>query len=267
MLPRYRRAVNGRTGAGSESPAPRIHQIYYDPPQRELLDPAFLPYSNVSNERPEWREYHIFRKEYLAGSCDQGITGFVSWKFGQKTGISGAQFRDWIERLPGYDVYFVNPFPLPQFRNVWCHGDLCHPGITEISQMLFHRVGLRTDLASLRMDRRHTAYCNYWAATPQFWDRYMAFCEPLHDLIEHRLEPAVRARLMQRADAVTEAPYIPYIFERLFSTLICIDQRIRAIGMPLPEADRRPRRSVMNTIFREVARPLRQLRQGRPRAA
>jgi hypothetical protein len=49
-----------------------IHQIYYDDAQRPALDPAFLPYDNRANPRPEWREYHVFRTEWLAGRCRAG---------------------------------------------------------------------------------------------------------------------------------------------------------------------------------------------------
>jgi hypothetical protein len=225
------------------------------PAQADQLEPGFIPYSNVENPRPEWCEYLVFRKEYHAGTCDHGITGFMSWKFRQKTGLTGAAFRGWIAEHPGYDVYFVNPFPdLVQRRypNVWRQGDRCHPGISRITQRLLKRVGHNVNLRGLRMDEKQTAYCNYWAGTPQFWRRYMEFCEPLYDLIENGLSCEEKAALLARADSVSECCYIPYIFERLFSTLLCIDPSIRALSMHMAT---KPRLSWGGWVKRELCRP------------
>lgn len=222
------------TSAGHGSQPPRIFQIFYLPAQADQLEPDFIPYANVENPRPEWCEYFVFRKEYHAGTCAGGITGFMSWKFRQKTGLSGTAFRGWIDEHPGYDVYFVNPFPNLVHRrlpNVWHHGDRFHPGISKITQKLFKKVGYKVNLRRLRMDEKQTAYCNYWAGTPQFWRRYMEFCEPLYDLIENGLTREERAVLLARADEVSNCCYLPYIFERLFSTLLCVDPSIRALSM------------------------------------
>jgi hypothetical protein len=223
---------------GTPAKWPAIHQIYYEENQVSHLDEDFIPYRNVANPRPEWCEYFVFRTEYLAGTCGHGLTGFLSWKFGQKTGLSGGKFCRWIATHPGYDVYFVNPFPnlvRKRFRNVWHQGSRCHPAILPIAQSLFDKVGYRFNLEAIAMDERVTAYCNYWVATPKFWRRYMEFCEPVHDVVENGLTSDEKACILARADSSSNCCYIPYIFERLFSTLLCIDPEIRSLRMPLPD--------------------------------
>lgn len=233
----------------------RLYQIFYRPCQAEQLDVNFIPYCNVENPRPEWCEYFVFRKEYYAGTCGVGITGFLSWKFRQKTGVSGEAFRNWINEHPGYDVYFVNPFPhLAQKRrpNVWYQGDRRHPGMSKIAQELLAKIGFKMILRALRMEERHIAYCNYWAGTPEFWRRYMNFCEPLYELIENGLSRQAKATLLMRADKVSDCCYIPYIFERLFSTLLCVDGSIRSLGMHTVSV---PRLSWGGWMRRELYRP------------
>ena len=239
--------------------AVRIHQIYYDDAQRAALDPAFIPYDNRTNPRPEWREYHVFRTEWLAGRCGAGdVTGFLSWKFGAKTGIAGRAFVEFVERHPGHDVYFVNPSrvePRP-FTGIWQQAEVHHPGIIGLAQRIFDRVGVAVDLATLVQPREQVLFCNYWAGTRRFWDEYMAFCEPVHRQILGGLDAADRAFAWSRADREIDAPYVPFIMERLFSTFLAVRPGIRSLGLDLARASRRPwwrrlgrRRGVGQQIF------------------
>jgi hypothetical protein len=223
-----------------------IHQIYYDDAQWAALDPAFLPYDNRANPRPEWREYHVFRTEWLAGRCRAGdVTGFLSWKFGAKTGIAGRAFVEFVERHPGHDVYFVNPHrvePRP-FTGIWQQAEVHHPGIIGLAQRIFDQVGVAVDLATLEQPREQVLFCNYWAGTRRFWDEYMAFCEPVHRQILSGLDAADRALAWSRADREIDAPYVPFIMERLFSTFLALRPDLRSRGLDLERylrANRRP---------------------------
>ena len=89
---------------------PQIYQIFYKTEQRPHLEKDFIPYDNTANPRPEWCEYYVFREAYNKGLCSCGPTGFLSWKFHEKTGLNGQAFHKLIKENPGYDVYFINPF-------------------------------------------------------------------------------------------------------------------------------------------------------------
>lgn len=233
----------------------RIHQIFYADDQRAALDPAFIPYDNRANPRPEWREYHIFRTEWLAGRCGQAdVTGFLSWKFGTKTGISGRAFVEFIERNPGHDVYFVHPHrvePRP-FATIWRQAEVHHPGIIALAQRIFAGAGVAIDLATLEQPREQVLFCNYWAGTAWFWDAYMAFCEPVHRQIMEGLDPADRALVWSRADRQIDAPYVPFIMERLFSTFLALRPETRFLGLDLERLLRSTRRPWWRRLSRRL---------------
>lgn len=212
----------------------RIHQIFYADGQQRSLDPAFIPYDNRANPRPEWREYHVFRTEWLAGRCRAGdVTGFVSWKFGAKTRVPGRRFTDFIARHPNADVYCVNPGriePRP-FTNIWRQAEVHHPGILGLAQRAFDAVGVGVDLAALEHPREQVLFCNYWAGTARFWETYMAFCEPIYRHILTGLDETDHRLIWSRADLAIDSPYAPFIMERLFSTLLALRPEIRLAAL------------------------------------
>ncbi|MFM8415214.1 MAG: hypothetical protein ACKOCX_10870 [Planctomycetota bacterium] len=233
--------------------AVRIHQIFYADAQRPALDPAFIPYDNRPNPRPEWREYHVFRTEWLAGRCQDGdVTGFLSWKFSAKTGVTGREFVEFIERHPGHDVYFVHPHrvePRP-FTNLWQQAEVHHPGIIGLAQRILDAVGIEVDLATLEQPRDQLLFCNYWAGTRAFWDAYMAFCEPVHRYVLEGLSAADRTLAWSRADREIDAPYIPFVMERLFSTLLALQPGIRYLGFAAERGQRAARRPWWRRLLR-----------------
>ena len=78
-----------------------LHQIYYLPAQLLLLEPAFTPYDNTANENREFAEYDIFEKEYNAGRVrEEALTGYVSWKLGQKTKLGCRRFLEFVQANP-----------------------------------------------------------------------------------------------------------------------------------------------------------------------
>ncbi len=217
-----------------------IHQIYYIPSQLPLLDAAFTPYDNTANENREFAEYYIFEKEYKAGKVREGaLTGYVSWKFGQKTRLSGQKFIDFIQANPNYDVYFINPFPMQMkfFKSLWQQGEFFHPGITELSEEILRLAGYDIDLTSAVHDRKTALYCNYWVGTRQFWDRYMAFTQPIVEVLRSGLSPAQKKKLHSIADFGNDFSYIAFIIERLFTTLLNFDKSIRYLAYPHSYAD------------------------------
>ncbi|MDJ0610071.1 MAG: hypothetical protein QNJ67_13935 [Kiloniellales bacterium] len=200
-----------------------IYQIHYKPALRRYLDPAFIPYENFKNERPEWREFHIFRKEWLAGTMDRhSYTGFFSWKFRQKAQIEGQSLLDFARANRGADCYFLNPFPfaLIEYQNVWLQGEYCHPGLIATTEEIFRKLGYNTQLSQEIHGSDVACYCNFWFATPKFWNAYMKFCLPVYDYIENKASEEERSVLWAQADKKSDATMVPYIFERLFTQFI-----------------------------------------------
>lgn len=210
----------------------QIFQIFYQPLQQKELDPDFIPYPNLKNPRPDLCEYHIFRNEFFKGNCNSGLTGFVSWKFFEKTGLTGKEFQEWIATNPGYDVYFINPYPMQKRTlNVWRQGNRRHPNISKIAQSLFSQCGRDVDLLSLSMAEEHVAFCNYWVGAPSFWKKYIDFCEPICEIVEDEISKDGLSCLLEQADKKSGLCYIPYILERLFSTMLTLDSSVRSLSV------------------------------------
>ncbi len=210
----------------------KLHQIYFEPAQLERLDPAFTPYDNSQSPNPDAYEFYVFRKEHLAGNIDaDAYTGYVSWKFGEKTGISGQKFIEFCEANPGYDVYFINPFPLDIcYGNVWQQGEAHHPGLLDLARKLFDGAHPNADyrLTELPANLRTSGFCNFWAGNKKFWDAYMQFCLPFWDYIFERLSESERKQVFSRCDKRTNATYFAFFIERLFTTFLLQRPDLRA---------------------------------------
>lgn len=207
-------------------PQIQIYQIYYLAEQIASLDPAFIPYDNTSNRFPKLMEYAVFIENYDAGRVsDSGadLIGYVSWKFGAKTGLTGAKFIDFVCASPPSDVYFINPYPEAlTYRNVWYQGEDYHPGLVDFTQSILDKLNYTIDLIKIENNIDSTALCNYWIASPRFWDAYIAFTRPVFNYLVRDATPDEQAFLWSKADRDSGHSFFPYILERMFPTFLAI---------------------------------------------
>ena len=207
----------------------RIHQIYYAEPQKAGLDPDFVPYDNSgSSNGRKWCEYDVFKcvfaKEVSNGLARNQYVGCLSWKFYQKTHLTGKSWIQWMQSQPGFDVYFINPFRdlyTSQYQNVWYQGETRHPGLLDFTQGLFDKLDYKIQLRELINNSDEMAYCNYWVGNERFWKRYMAFCEPLYNYCQNSLSISEEKFLQETLNS-SGIPLLPYIVERMFSTFLAI---------------------------------------------
>ena len=161
----------------------KVFQIYYKQDLVEHLDPAFVPLDNTANLRPELREWYIWDKEHQSRLDEElDFWGYFSWKFKEKTNLSGQQVFDFIEANPGYDVYLFNPCVINEavFVNSWEQGDLHHPNISAIGNKFLSKIGYEdVDVSSMVLDRNKTVFANYIVASRDFWIRFMNFSRQL----------------------------------------------------------------------------------------
>ena len=271
-----------------------IFQNFYADGQQQLLDPAFVPHDGRFNANTHYREIGLFMRLYHSGRYRSGrLTGILSPKFGEKTLISGREFVRFITGSPGYDVYFINPYPCNAYYtlNVWEHGEICHEGLMGLAQDLFDRAGIAVDLVSFGRNSHATLlYCNYWVGNERFWNRFLKFVLKLVEIIEH-LPSGTRERLFALDPYYPDpVPILPFFFERLFSTFLVLEPSICGLAYPhtrdsiirsaggnlddpiiirsfidvIDEIDRRAEYTERDReIFRAIARLKRQLTQGR----
>lgn len=218
----------------------KIYQIYYLQDQLKMLDPEFLPYDNRANKNREFAEYHIFETEYRAGHIlPEDMTGFFSWKFAQKTRVAGQRFRQFIASNPGYDVYFINPFPMQMkfFHNLWFQGEFYHPGILPLAQSIFRKAGKTIDLAAHKHDASIALYCNYWVGTRKFWDMYMEYSRPIIEVLRNNLSKEEKIQLHSIADHGNNFSFVAFIIERIFTSMLSERNVIRHLAYPHSFAD------------------------------
>ena len=188
-----------------------IYQIYYKPEHIMYLEPETIHYNNPLTGF----EYDVMRHEYFSNRLftrRETLIGFISWKWRQKTNISTITFREMIAHYEGFECYAFNPFPnaITSYYNVWIDGEKWHPGILNLTQDLFDKIGYNIDLSQRRHTLANATYCNYWVATRSVWDQYIQFIEPFREL-------------MLREEWKDNIWNYPYIIERLFSEFIQIN--------------------------------------------
>lgn len=223
----------------------RIFQIYYEPWQKELLDPHFVPLDN-GKSRSELLEFGVFEQllesKYVKGAS---LWGALSWRFSEKTGMNGADWIKSISASPGYDVYYCDPYPQNEalFHNLWMQGETCHPEFLAISRAVFQAADLPAEelIAVLPSDKYSSTNC--FVATPQFWAAYLPWVKKVLILANKKLPPKVRD-LLHSAHADDRglhkgATYVPFIVERLFPVFMnTAGKQFKGFKIALPERER-----------------------------
>lgn len=196
------------------------------------MDSAFIPYDNSAKNYPYNYEYAVFFDLYKKVDWNEtDLLGSVSWKFFEKIGLSGQSFFEHIEKNPGMDVYFINPFPeLSIYKNGWEQGNHYHAYLTELTEILLEVVGLPVAFLKIPTPPHLNAYCNFWIGNKNFWDTYMEFLKPIWNYIQTQDNSLTRA-LERETNALISGPYLPFIFERLFSSFLVLNPQIKALGL------------------------------------
>ena len=213
----------------------KIFQIYFKPELQAHCDPAFTPLDNTANPRPELREWDVWDREY-ENILEQDLDhwGFVSWKFKEKTNLSGEQVFNWISANPGYDVYLLNPCILNEacFSNSWEQGDYHHPNISAIGNSFLEKIGYTDpDVKSLMLDRNKTVFANYIVGSAAFWDKFMTFTHKLFS--EAEKDPEFKHQVfgegLSNYAHDKSLPNFTFLIERLIPTYLELEN-INSIG-------------------------------------
>lgn len=167
------------------------------------------------------------------------MTGMFSPKFTLKNHFSISEFIKFSERNPSADVCLTNPFPQLRYwsYNVWMQGEHAHPGLVARSQAMLNAVGIRWNLHEIpRHGADLLAYGNFWVATPPFWEAYVGeVLSPIAQfLIENPLHPAATG-IMEGTRHTDQAPFLPFMIERLFSTYISLEPRWKIAAIEIPK--------------------------------
>jgi hypothetical protein len=204
-----------------------IHTICYAPGMAEAVDPGFLPFDVTADPQVDRRETAHMLTFWRQGlHREYPVTGLLSPKFTAKTGISGQIFNEFIADNPGYDVWFINPYPHYFYLsfNIWEHGETWYPGLCDRASKVFAAAGVTTDLSKFPRSTKQTLlFSDIWAGTAEFWDRFMGFVSAMS---AHAETIGSVFDVVPYEDG--HAVYFPFIFERLFTTFLVMHPDIKA---------------------------------------
>jgi len=206
-----------------------IHQIFYDEASRARLDPGFIAFDNLANERADWREFWPIRR-YLqsANLVEEDFYGFLSPKFHDKTNLKSADVQRFINSCDARtEVVLFSPsiHASAYYLNVFLHGEAEHPGLLGISERLLERAGQTVSLKTLVNDSSDTVFATYVIARPRFWRAWLALNEPVFAIAEgrgDRLGDELRALTSYGGRA--DVPMKVFVVERMTSLVLSLDR-------------------------------------------
>lgn len=216
----------------------KIFQVYFKKEQETRLDSDFFPYDN-SNSENRYYEFGPLLDIYENNKYKQSdYTGVFSYKFHQKTGISGSSFIRFVEDNPGYDLYIINPHcHLPYFYyNVWEQGEFWHAGLKKVAEKILKELQLCESLDEVgRHGADCASYANFWVGNERFWNYYGELLIKVSALVH---EPEYEKLLFGSTyHANSEASYFPFFIERLLSTVVSQNKKIKVLSYQFSRND------------------------------
>lgn len=209
----------------------KIYQAYYSEQSRLGLDKGFIPFDNLTNPRPDWREYWFMRQYFLNEALDEDtFYGFFSPKFTEKTGLSSAEVYRFIQaNADQADVILFSPFfdQTAFFQNQFHQGILAHQGIGPCFKLVINKIAPQAEMDTLIMHSENSVYSNYFVAKPNFWRTWLAYCE---DLFHEAEEGKTALAQYLNADTTHENKLLPcksFVFERIVSLMLATQPKWR----------------------------------------
>ena len=160
------------------------YQIVYDDATRASRDPGFEPLENANSEQPGWFEYWPIRTYLHTTPLDESaLYGFVSPGFFEKTRLSAAEVRRFIQSSEDADVYSFSPFPChgASFLNIFEHMAFFFRGIQGHSADFFAQFDATVDLRQMVNHSGNMIFSNFFFAKPKFWREWLRICDQLHE--------------------------------------------------------------------------------------
>jgi hypothetical protein len=214
----------------------KVFQSYFEPSQRDSIDPLFTPFDNTANKEPHLREYHIFQRLRDEGHIsDLDLWGMVGPRWQEKLRFKSQDLFDSIKNNPGHDVYIFNHAQMltALTHNVWEFSDNYHPGIIKVGNELLTRMG-HGDIITKFMTESIACYCSYFVATNEFWTDYLKFLEKAKYILDNLEDGPIKDAYLASADYRRDPglTLFPFIIERLFSTFLSLNPKYRVYHRP-----------------------------------
>lgn len=200
--------------------AVEIFQIHFQGDQLHALDPAFIAYDN-SDVYDERLEFGVFETLALRPELQKyQAWGAVSWRFGEKSGLTGKEFIQTVQAHPDVNLFYMNVAPVNEalFDSGWMQGEVSHPGLLELAEAVYSASGHDPQRVSQLESGWQFSTANYFVGTPLFWKLYLPFVRSILQVAEHHLPHHLKQRLHSNADPKGlhhGATHMPFVVERL----------------------------------------------------
>jgi SAM-dependent methyltransferase len=218
--------ANSESATESGATNVALYHIAYSEETWNSVPKGLIRLDNRSNERPDWAEYWPIRRFLQSEELDENaFYGFLSPRFMEKMSLPPEEILSFIAQLErDVDVAAFSPFfdHRALFINVFEHGEFFHPGLIDISRKILARVFPDLDIDSLVNTTDTAIFCNYFAAKPRFWRKWLEICEQIFNLAES--EDDSLASELRRKMHYGKGPLSAKVFviERIASLLLAI---------------------------------------------
>lgn len=238
----------------------RGYQICYDEATRAQLDPEFEPLLNDHADRPDWFEYWPIRQFFeKADVVESALYGFLSPKFGLKTGLTGLDVASFVESAPDADVILFSPFPEHGacFLNVFEQQTVFDPPFLGVCQRFFRSMGDEGDVSSIVNHAENVVYSNFFFAKPGFWRLWLEACDRLVQASERgdQREGLCEAIVYEAGDGVIKMTQRKvFVMERVASYLLARVANLRVAAYPIRRMPHFPHSLHLAPAFYEMDR-------------
>jgi hypothetical protein len=172
-------------------------------------------------------EFDVFRRLSTSRSiASLSHWGAVSWRFFEKTGMTGRELLELVRASPEVDLWYCNPSPYLEglFHSNWHHGHTTHPALLDIARAFFSAAGLPVQDLSRLHPSSHFSTANYFVGSPRFWAAYLRFVSNAIQRAETGMPREWLTKLHSSdadpRDLHHRSTYLPFIIERLLPTFL-----------------------------------------------
>lgn len=206
-----------------------LYQIAYSDETWHGVAPGFIALDNRANARPDWAEYWPIRNFLLANELDDDAWyGFLSPRFAEKLHCSSDEILAFAKSLDAAtaatDIASFSPYFDLQaaFLNPFEQGEFSHPGLLDIAARALREIMPQIDLRTLLCRPGDSIYCNYFAARPAFWRKWLGVCERIFAMAESAAHPLHAALARPYAHRGANQAKV-FVLERIAPLLITIE--------------------------------------------
>ncbi|WP_346309126.1 hypothetical protein [Limnohabitans sp.] len=216
--------VKAHAPSVTKRPGVKLFQICYTEEMLHSIPAGFGVLDNLSNERPDWREFWPMRNYLMNHALEDDVFyGFFSPLFSYKTALDFEKISEFaLQHGAENDVLIFSPlWDLNSlFLNSFEQGEFFHPGLLSCAQQFMHAAGQDMRLSELVMHGDNTAFCNYFIAKKKFWLHWLELGEKLFQCAETQgtgLAHALNQNMLSSHDLI---PQKIVIQERLVNILL-----------------------------------------------